>query len=110
MNVFELREKLIADYCSYVKGFITIKDESIKEMVDTELNEGLLWPDPLIQLSPFFETGDSIDDLIKSGILHPLCQQIFRIKKDETDFGKQMQLYRHQTEAIKQAAQGPTIY
>lgn len=106
MNVFELREKLIADYCSYVKGFITIKDESIKEMVDTELNEGLLWPDPLIQLSPFFETGDSIDDLIGSGILHPLCQKIFRIKKDETDFGKQMQLYRHQTEGILRAAKG----
>ncbi|MDD2506986.1 MAG: DEAD/DEAH box helicase [Candidatus Cloacimonetes bacterium] len=106
MNVFELREKLIADYCSYVKGFITIKDESIKEMVATELKDGLLWPDPLIQLSPFFETGDTIDDLIESGILHPLCQQIFRIKRDETDFGKQMQLHRHQTEAIKRAAQG----
>lgn len=106
MNVFELREKLIADYCSYVKGFITIKDESIKEMVATELQDGLLWPDPLIQLSPFFETGDSIDELIGSGILHPLCQQIFRIKKDETDFGKQMQLHRHQTEAIKRAAKG----
>jgi len=106
MNVFELRDKLIADYCSYIKGFITIKDELIKELVANELEDGLLWPDPLIQLSPFFETGDSIDDLIKSGILHPLCQQIFRIKKDETDFGKQMQLYRHQTEAIKQAAQG----
>ena len=106
MDVFELRDKLIADYCSYIKGFITIKDELIKELVANELKDGLLWPDPLIQLSPFFETGDSIDDLIKSGILHPLCQQIFRIKKDETDFGKQMQLHRHQTEAIKRAAQG----
>lgn len=106
MNVFELREKLIADYCSFVKGFITIKDESIKEMVANELKDGLLWPDPLIQLSPFFESGESIEELIKSNILHPLCKQIFRIKRDETDFGKQMQLHRHQTEAIKRAAQG----
>lgn len=106
MNVFELREKLIADYCSFVKGFITIKDESIKEMVANELNDGLLWPDPLIQLSPFFESGESIEELIKSNILHPLCKQIFRIKRDETDFGKQMQLHRHQTEAIKRADQG----
>ena len=92
MNVFELRDKLIADYCSYIKGFITIKDELIKELVANELEDGLLWPDPLIQLSPFFETGDSIDDLIGSGILHPLCQQIFRIKKDETDFGNKCNL------------------
>ncbi len=106
MNVFELREKLIADYSSYVQGFITIKDELIKEMVANELKEGLLWPDPLIQISPFFEAGDSIDDLIKSGTLHSLCERIFRIKKHETDFGKKMQLYRHQTEAIKRAAQG----
>jgi len=106
MNVFELREKLIADYCSFVEGFITIKDDSIKEMVANELKDGLLWPDPLIQLSPFFESGESIEELIKSNILHPLCKQIFRIKKDETDFGKQMQLHRHQTEAIKRADQG----
>lgn len=106
MNVFELREKLIADYCSFVKGFITIKDDSIKEMVANELKDGLLWPDPLIQLSPFFESGESIEELIKSNILHPLCKQIFRIKRDETDFGKQMQLHQHQTEAIKRAAQG----
>lgn len=106
MNVFELREKLIADYCSFVKGFITIKDDAIKEMVANELKDGLLWPDPLIQLSPFFESGESIEELIKSNILHPLCKQIFRIKRDETDFGKQMQLHRHQTEAIKRAAQG----
>lgn len=106
MNVFELREKLIADYCSFVKGFITIKDDAIKEMVANELKDGLLWPDPLIQLSPFFESGESIEELIKSDILHPLCKQIFRIKSDVTDFGKQMQLHRHQTEAIKRAAQG----
>jgi len=54
MDVFELRDKLIADYCSYIKGFITIKDELIKELVANELEDGLLWPDPLIQLSPFF--------------------------------------------------------
>lgn len=106
MNVFELREKLIADYSSFVKGFITIKDDSIKEMVSNELNEGLLWPDPLIQLSPFFESGETIEELVKAKILHPSCKQIFRIKKDETDFGKQMQLHRHQTEAIKRADKG----
>ena len=106
MDVFDLREKLIADYSSFVKGFINIKDETIKGMVTSELQEGLLWPDPLIQLSPFFESGDTIDELVKTGTLHPTCKQIFRIKKDESDFGKQMQLHRHQTEAIARAEKG----
>ncbi|MDD2229435.1 MAG: DEAD/DEAH box helicase [Candidatus Cloacimonetes bacterium] len=106
MDVFDLREKLIADYSSFVRGFITIKDDTIKDMVASELRDGLLWPDPLIQLSPFFESGGTIDELVQTGILHPHCKQIFRIKKDEADFGKQMQLHRHQTEAIARAEKG----
>lgn len=105
MNVFELRDKLISDYCSYVKGFIKIKDPAIRELVDKEMDAGLLWPDPLIQLSPFFDAGGSIDDLVNDGILHPQCSKIFRIGKDEDNPGTQMQLHRHQRDAIQRAAQ-----
>lgn len=105
MNVFELRENLIADYSSFVKGFITIKNEAIKRIVSEELNAGILWPEPLLQLSPFFTLGDQIDQLISQGILHPDCARIFRIKADKSDFGKAIQLYWHQAEAIKQANQ-----
>ena len=105
MNVFELKETLIADYSSFVKGFITIKDEAIKRIVSDELSAGLLWPEPLLQLSPFFTLGDQIDQLISQGILHPDCAKIFRIKADKSDFGKAIQLYWHQSEAIKQANQ-----
>ncbi|MCB5263165.1 MAG: DEAD/DEAH box helicase [Candidatus Cloacimonetes bacterium] len=103
MNVFELKDKLISDYSSFVKGFITIKDEAIKRIVSDELNGGLLWPDPLLQISPFFVLGEQIEQLISQGILHPDCAKIFRIKNAKTDLGKAMQLYRHQAEAIKQA-------
>ena len=63
MNVFELKDKLISDYSSFVKvkGFITIKDAAIKRIVSDELNGGLLWPDPLLQISPFFVFGERID-------------------------------------------------
>lgn len=63
MNVFELKDKLISDYSSFVKGFITIKDEAIKRIVSDELNGGLLWPDPLLQISPFFVLGEQISQL-----------------------------------------------
>ena len=48
--VFELRHQLIKDYESYVSSFIRIKDERTEEQVRQGLDEGLLWPDPLIQL------------------------------------------------------------
>ncbi len=92
MNVFELREKLIGDYSSFVRGFINIRENRIKELVEKELSGGFLWPDPLIQLSPFFEKGESIKDLIGKGILNEECERVFRKKEDLTNLGKQMQI------------------
>ena len=107
MDVFKLRENLIADYSSFVRGFIRIRNPRISDLVEKELKEGLLWPEPLIQLNPFFEPGDSLAGLIASQALHPLCDRIFRIKEDEADMGdRQIRLYRHQSEAIYRANAG----
>jgi hypothetical protein len=61
---------LVDDYGSYVSSFIRIKDDRIEEEVRSNLAEGLLWPDPLIQLNPSFEAGETIDELVNEGILH----------------------------------------
>jgi very-short-patch-repair endonuclease len=106
MDVFELREKLVADYSSFVQGFINIRSQEIKDIVDDEFKNGLLWPDPLIQLSPCFEPGESIDDLVNSELLHPECTKIFQIKDSDKDPGKLLRLYSHQAESIKIAKQG----
>jgi superfamily II DNA/RNA helicase/very-short-patch-repair endonuclease len=107
MNVFELRDRVIDDYASFVNGFIKIRDDDIKFRVKQELDNGLLWPDPLIQLSPNFESGGSIDDLIAQGLLHQQCSKIFRRNKvtDEGQItsGMQLQLHHHQTSAIRKA-------
>ena len=54
MNVFELADKIIADYSSFVQGFINIRDNEIQNLVLNEMNSGLLWPDPLVQINPFY--------------------------------------------------------
>ena len=100
MDVFKLRDELISDYSTYIKSFIQINDERIRNKVDEELDNGLLWPDPLVQINPNYESGGSIDDLVEKGILHTLCGKIFRRGKTETDFGKTLNLHKHQTEAI----------
>jgi len=71
MDVFQFRDQLIGDYASYISSFIQIRDERIRQHVDHSLNDGLLWPEPLIQLNPSFELGDSIDNLVNTGVLHP---------------------------------------
>lgn len=69
MNVFGPRNSLIEDYSSYIASFIRIRDPKIKEYVDQSIDQGLLWPDPLIQGNPSFETGKWIDELSGEGII-----------------------------------------
>jgi ATP-dependent helicase YprA (DUF1998 family) len=107
MDVFELRQRLIEDYGSYVRSFIRVRDPEIRRRVDEELDGGLLWPEPLIQLNPAFEPGEYIDDLVKQGLLHPGCETVFRAGKLVDDpRGKRLRLHKHQAEAIRRANTG----
>jgi len=105
MDVFALRNHLIDDYASYIRSFINIADSRINRYVEQQLTEGLLWPDPLLQLNPSFASGASVDSLVDQQILHPDCRHIFRIKK-ENGLDRPMQLHRHQTEAVMAAQSG----
>lgn len=106
MDVFRLRQRLIQEYGSFVESFIRIRNERIKDLVDREIREGLLWPDALLQLNPSFESGGTVESLVHGGILHPECGRIFRKRRDATDPGRTLILHRHQTEAIDLARQG----
>src|SRR5262245_16526183 len=104
MDVFELRNRLVEDYARYTRSFIKINDERIREKVDRALNDGALWPEPLLQLNPTFLSGGTIDDLVSEGVLHSECSKIFRIDKSDTDHtGKPLILHMHQREAILKA-------
>ncbi len=107
MDVFELRNRLIADYQEYVTSFMALRDSRIKERVETSLREGRLWPEPRIGLNPSFESGGLVDELVAEGLLHDSCRDIFRIGKSTADpRGDAMRLHRHQVDAIREARQG----
>ena len=40
MNVFDTHGKIIGDYASYIRSFITIADLAISKKVDSALSEG----------------------------------------------------------------------
>lgn len=91
MDIFKIHKSIISDYESYIKSFINIKNDRIRETVEKEINSNKLWPDPLIQFNPAYETGESIDDLIKN----------FKLNSDLKSVFGEYNLYKHQAEAIK---------
>jgi len=104
MDVFGLRDRLIEDYATYASSFIQIRDQRLYESVHQSLNEGVFWPDPLIQLNPSFEIGGTVNELVAEGILHEECNRIFL--KDKQKGGQTLCFHRHQREAIEIARQG----
>ncbi len=101
-DVFDLRNQLIQDYSSYLRSFLNIQDPRIRSRVDQILEDGYLWPEPLIQMNPAFEPGGWIEDLIEQGLLHQQCARIFALK-DEHGFCRPLRLHSHQVEAIQAA-------
>ena len=106
MDVFRLRNKVIGDYGTYVRSFLTIRDERIRALVKREMEGGFLWPDPLIQLNPSFEPGDTLRELIDAGELHPECMSIFRDKREDGTVGAPFRLHRHQVDGVRAARAG----
>jgi len=91
MDIFQIHSQIVADYKSYIRSFINIKDTAIREAVETELDRGRLWPEPLIQFNPAFEIFGGIGDVAKQ---EKLCPEF-------TDIFKGFKIYRHQVEAIR---------
>lgn len=105
MDVFELREKVVGDYRSFVTSFMQVRDPRARQVVDEELAAGLLWPEPRIALNPAYADGGWVDELVSRGTLHPECGKVFRLGKDHGP-ERGMRLRRHQVEAIDVARRG----
>ncbi len=99
MDAFRLRRTVISDYAEYIQSFLTILDPHIGAFVDEKLAEGVLWPDPLLQLSPAYQAAETVEELSAQQILHQLCGALFRAG------GELLRLHRHQRAAIDIAAQ-----
>lgn len=106
MNVFDLRNQLVHDYKSYISSFIQIRDAKIHAYVEDQLKQGLLWPEPLIQLNPAFQPGHYVEELADQGVLHKTCKQIFMRKSESDPVGSKLRLHQHQEDAIRVAQSG----
>ncbi|MCA9671385.1 MAG: DEAD/DEAH box helicase [Myxococcales bacterium] len=106
MDVFDLRNHVVRDYADYVRSFLTIRDQRIAELVQREMQDGFLWPDPLVQLNPTFEPGPTLDALIADGVLHQECARIFCRKPARDTNEGPLRFHKHQVEGIEAARRG----
>lgn len=96
MNIFETHARIVKDYASYICSFINIADKKIEAKVTEELADGKLWPQPLLQFNPAYESAGSIRDIVAAGLLNSEAVNIF----------DGYSLYKHQVEAVKLGVSG----
>ncbi|GLV49277.1 DEAD/DEAH box helicase [Thermus sp. LT1-2-5] len=103
MSVFGLHQRAIGEYREFVRSFVNIADKRLERFVEEHVlaENGGLWPEALIQLSPAYRLGGSVDELVEQGVLHPTTAQIFR-RPD----GEPFLLYEHQVAALRRAKEG----
>ena len=100
MDIFELHSEIVRDYRSYIQSFIKIRDDKTRELVEASLLGGRLWPEPMLQFDPAFETVADISEVIDQGLLSKELKDIFW----DTRSGEPFQLYQHQLKALKLGA------
>src|SRR5690606_27958216 len=109
MDVFGIHADLITEYESFTKSGTVIRDARIEGFVADDLRAKSQWPDPWLSLNPFFADGGQVTDLVRDGILHPRCAEIFQAGKKETSSrpdGRPLTFHLHQRQAIEAAQAG----
>ncbi|OBY29171.1 DEAD/DEAH box helicase, partial [Mycolicibacter kumamotonensis] len=101
MDAFGVLHEVLDDYRNFVTGFLEIKDDEIRTKVESEIEDGLLWPEPWLALNPAFESGGTVDELVKREVLYPDAETIFRAAS-----GQPITFHRHQSDAFEIANRG----
>ncbi len=76
-----------------------IRAHDIADQVERIYAKGTFWPEPLVSINPHYQTGATLAELVSAGDLCPEIEDVFRVD------GKQVKLYKHQSQAVAQAKQ-----
>ncbi|MEU3606002.1 protein kinase [Streptomyces sp. NPDC035033] len=109
MDVFGIHADLISEYENFTKSATVIRDPRVAGFVEDDLAAKSQWPDPWLSLNPFFADGGQVTDLVRDGLLHPRCAEIFQAGKKEgarRPDGRPLTFHLHQRQAIEAAQAG----
>ena len=96
---------ITAGYRRYLRSLLPVRDPRIAAALDHEITNGdLLTKGPLLEATPPYERGATLDTLIAERVLSPAFR---RIGSDALPFGRP--LYKHQEQAVRKVAAGRNV-
>jgi hypothetical protein len=99
VDAFGVLNEVLRDYGALVTGFLDIRDDRVRQKVESEIEDSLRWPEPWLALNPTFKSGGTVSDFVDRGVLHPAAREIFRVRTDDDPLGREITFHRHQTAA-----------
>lgn len=69
MDIFEGHRRIMDEYASYIRSFVSIADDEMRKQIEQHLNEGHLWPEPLLTFNQSFAKVAQIEELVASEVL-----------------------------------------
>lgn len=103
MDVFDLRQQIVQDYANFARSFTRVRADDLRLQIDAIYGKDQFWPEPLLQITPYYERGASLDELAATGEVTATTAAIFRVPEDSD---KPLQLHTHQVQALAAAKQG----
>ncbi len=93
LQIAELQER----YKSFIKSYQNFDNEIIKDWVNNQINSGIfIYQKPVIDLIPQYKLGETLEELINSGIIHKEIIDLFHNKSKTGPIHP----YKHQESAI----------
>ncbi|TAK28617.1 MAG: hypothetical protein EPO40_12940, partial [Myxococcaceae bacterium] len=107
LDVFALRDTVVAEYERFATSFTRIHADDIREQIAAVYAGARYWPEPLLQINPSYKEGPTVEELVHDGKLHPGCADIFRAGAGAGGTrGETLRLHKHQQQAVDIAALG----
>ena len=111
MNAIQMTEELRENYVKYLMTTfdLSVMDQALAEALRQKLiAPGVLFQGPYLELNPPYETGSSLRDLVREGVLD---ERLCRIREDiarpeERPLPPDRPLYLHQEQAIRRVVTG----
>jgi superfamily II DNA/RNA helicase len=103
MDVFDLRQQIVDDYASFARSFTRVRAADLKRQIDDIYAKDQFWPEPLLQITPYYKPGGSIDELAADGAVTATTAAIFRVPGTPE---QPLELHTHQVQALSAAKQG----
>jgi len=104
-DVFQFRSQLVGRYSQFSRSFVEIAATDLKDEVERQYKDGRYWPEPLVQINPNYQRKGTVQSLVRDGVLHPVCADVFQVGKPE-GHPQPLHLYAHQLQALAKGQSG----